>query len=186
MKANHIRGVQAFRALFFLAVFSGATLYGQSGSLTAAPNPCEIFLMEDLCSSTLTWSSQGATSVQLWVQGQYGETLVASTGGGGPYVAEITWIQDYLSPYTFQLFDYSSGSRGGLLASVNVSGVRSLRCRPFASIYQRRLQTHAASRIWMPGALIGVGLGSGRVGLLGLGEWQAALGGQAAVMKNHP
>lgn len=103
-------------------------LRAQTGTISADPNPCEIYLIQDLCLSTISWSSQAVSLVEVWVATSAGESLFATTGRGGPIQKAAPWIQD--QDYTFSLYDYSSGARGVLLASVTVRGQRSLRCEP--------------------------------------------------------
>jgi hypothetical protein len=124
---------KTIRCLLRLVVLAlGCTLLrGQTGSISADPNPCEIYLIENLCTSRLTWTSSGTTQVQVWVQGSGDEVLWATTGSG-PRFKDATWIQDHevVGNYAFRLWDYSSGSRGALLGSVTVHGIRIVRCRP--------------------------------------------------------
>ncbi len=96
----------------------------QTGSISASPNPCSISPGQTLCTSTLTWSSQGAALVAVFVNG----TLFAESGGGGPYVETAPWIQAGAS-YVFTLYNYSGGNKGAAIQSVTVTGINvSLTC----------------------------------------------------------
>lgn len=116
--------------LVFVTVLFSTPLFAQTGTITADPNPCEVYLMQDLCTARITWSTQGASYVQVWVQGSGAEQLFAASGGGGPVYADAPWISQEGGNYVFRLYDYSSGSRGALLGSVTVTAFRSLRCEP--------------------------------------------------------
>lgn len=67
-----------------MILFAAPLLRAQSGTISANPNPCEIYLIQDLCTSTIVWSSQGVSLVQVWVATSTGEALFATTGPGGP------------------------------------------------------------------------------------------------------
>ena len=121
----------SFLTLCVLGVLLGPPqLFAQTGSVGSAPNPCTIYYTQSLCTSTVSWSSQGTTSVQVWVSVDGGsETLFASSGGGGTFPQDASWIQAIHS-YVFRLYDYSSGSRGALLASRTVTAITSILCPP--------------------------------------------------------
>ncbi len=104
-------------------------LLAQTGSLDASPDPCTIYHTQALCATTLSWTSRGTTAVQVWVSVDGGvETLFAS-GGSSRKSMSAEWIQAMKS-YVFKFYDYSSGSRGSLLASRRVTAVTSIRCPP--------------------------------------------------------
>ncbi len=104
-------------------------LLAQTGSLSASPNPCTIYYTQTLCKAALSWSSSGTTAVQVWVAVDGGAEVLFSSGGSGAQAADAEWIQAIKS-YVFKLYDYSSGSRGALLASATVTAVTSIRCPP--------------------------------------------------------
>lgn len=120
-KSTPYRGTQ-YVGIFLLLLSLTQPLFGASGTISASPNPCSIASGQSVCTSTLTWSSQSASVVQVWLSFDgAAETNFATTGGGGPYSQAATWIQAGHS-YSFRLYDYSTGSRGAMLASVGVSG----------------------------------------------------------------
>jgi hypothetical protein len=101
----------------------------QSGSISASPNPCTIYYTQTLCTSTISWSSSGTTQVQVWVSLNGGtQSEFAATGSGSGYFQAAPWIQP--DTYVFYLYNYSSGSRGALLASVTVTAITSIVCPP--------------------------------------------------------
>jgi len=93
-----------------------------TGTLSASPNPCVIGSGQSLCTTTLTWSSQGATGIQIWVSQNGGaETSFAAPPPGDGH-QDANWITAAPDSYVFSLYDYSSGSRGAVLARVTVTG----------------------------------------------------------------
>jgi hypothetical protein len=99
----------------------------QSGMISGSPNPCIIAGGQSLCTSTISWSSSGTSQVQVWVSVNGGaESNFGTTGVGGPYSEDAPWIQGPPNSYVFNLYDYSSGSRGALLASTSVTGTYSI------------------------------------------------------------
>jgi len=116
-----VGGVQATPILTFdvLAV---------TGSITASPNPCTIYYGQSLCGTVVSWSAQGSSDLQIWVvAGSGSEMLFASSGGGTGFSANAPWIEDS-TVYVFSLFDYSTGTRGALLGTANVTAIRSDAC----------------------------------------------------------
>jgi hypothetical protein len=110
-------------------LLSGSMAMAQSGSISSSPNPCTIYHGQSLCSTTVSWSSQSTSSVQVWVSmNGAAETNFASSGGGSGYFQIASWIQGPPNNYVFRLYDYSSGSRGAQLASVTVSAVTVITC----------------------------------------------------------
>lgn len=94
-----------------------------TGTIAANPNPCIIAQGQYVCTSNITWSTQNVTSAQVFVSLNSGPeslfgnvlTCVAADCPAG----FITAPPDY---YTFNLYDYSSGTRGALLDTVRVTG----------------------------------------------------------------
>jgi hypothetical protein len=113
-------------------VLSVSSAYSQSGSISAAPNPCTIYYGQIICSTTISWSSQSTSQVQIWVSFNGGaETNFATSGSGGTYNQSAPWIQQAPpNTYSFRLYNYSTGSRGALLGSVNVFANTSPACPP--------------------------------------------------------
>ncbi len=114
--------------VLLLVVCAAPALRAQTGNISGNPPVCEIFLIQNTCTVTITWSSQGASLVEVWVQTANGEALFARTGTGGPYSQDAPWIQE--PTYQFKLYALVNGVRGALLDSVSVHGERSLRCEP--------------------------------------------------------
>ena len=103
-------------------------LFAQTGSISASPNPCTIYHTQSFCAATVSWTSRGTTAVQIWVSADGRETLFASHGSGRRSM-EAGWIR-LMKRYVFKLYDYSSGSRGSLLASTTVTAAMSILCPP--------------------------------------------------------
>lgn len=100
------------------------TVRAATGTISASPNPCEIFLMEDVCTSRISWSASGTSSVQVWVQEGSGSEQLFAAFGGGTHSKDAGWIPEHVGNYVFRLYDYPGGVRGALLASVVVRGDR--------------------------------------------------------------
>jgi len=90
-----------------------------SGTISASPNPCTVTTPGGTCTLALTWSSSGVTAAHVWVTDANNVQQDLFTGTSGSQ--SLNWIQALPQHYTFQLYDYSSGSKGAVLASVNVS-----------------------------------------------------------------
>jgi len=96
----------------------------QSGAISANPNPCTIAGGQSVCTTTISWYSQGVSQVEVWVSlNGAPESEFALTSAGGTYYEDAPWIQGPPNSYVFNLYDYSSGSRGALLASKTVTGM---------------------------------------------------------------
>jgi hypothetical protein len=107
---------------FICLVLISQSLFGATGAISGSPNPCSIPSGQINCTSTITWSSQSTTQVQVWISHNgLPETNYATSGTGGPFSQAATWIQAGHS-YVFSLYDYSTGSRGSKLSSVSVTG----------------------------------------------------------------
>jgi len=90
-----------------------------TGSLSISPNPCEVKTFGGTCTATLAWSTQNASAARVFVTDALGaEQQLATTTSGSQ---SLNWIQALPQKYTFRLYDYSTGSRGALLATVVVS-----------------------------------------------------------------
>ena len=100
------------------------TVRAATGTISASPNPCEIFLMEDVCTSRISWSASGTSSVQVWVQEGSGSEQLFAAFGGGTHSKDAGWIPEHVGNYVFRLYDYPGGVRGALPASVVVRGDR--------------------------------------------------------------
>jgi hypothetical protein len=131
-------------------ICSGLALIGQSlfiptafaaaGTISANPNPCAIYAPDNWCNTTIQWTSQGTTSVKIYVKmNQNPEQLFASAGGGGPFSQLANWIQSPPNYYYFYLYDYSTGTRGALLSIIQVVALVSTQCNLNSSWTNNRL-----------------------------------------------
>ena len=93
-----------------------------SGTISASPNPCVIERGQKTCTSYLTWSAQNVRHARVYVvtQGSRGREENQLSGSHTCEKCKVPWIEN--RPYTFTLYDYSTGSRGKELATVTVSG----------------------------------------------------------------
>lgn len=95
-----------------------------SGTIAANPNPCVLARRASTCTSYITWSTQGATHAKVFVLGPHKsgprETEFGSSLACESERCRAPWIKRKNS-YVFTLYDYSSGTRGRALASVNVT-----------------------------------------------------------------
>jgi hypothetical protein len=80
--------------------------------------------MEDVCTSRISWSASGTSSVQVWVQEGSGSEQLFAAFGGGTHSKDAGWIPEHVGNYVFRLYDYPGGVRGALPASVVVRGDR--------------------------------------------------------------
>jgi hypothetical protein len=127
-----------------------------SGSIAANPNPCKIGQGAHDCTVYVTWSTQGAAHARVFVttlgKGQEQEKEFASARSCEGQKCPAGWIEAG-TDYEFTLYDYSTESRGAVLASVGVKAVNA----PGAAVEKRASGTINASpnpcRI-QPGAAI--------------------------------
>ncbi len=98
-----------------------------SGVISADPNPCLIAENQNTCTSNVTWNTQNVTKALVFVSLNGGpESLFGnsvSCANADCPAGFITTQPDY---YDFNLYDYSSGSRGVLLDTVRVTGKRAV------------------------------------------------------------
>jgi YD repeat-containing protein len=92
-----------------------------SGSISASPNPCGLYIGETACASRITWSST-RSDAQVWVTNldNSGPQLFASGQSGGQYA---TWISQ--GGFRFHL-----KSAGVTLTTVDVSAYQTNQQRP--------------------------------------------------------
>lgn len=102
-----------------------APTFAQTGSISGSLNPCTIAGGGTICTSTISWNSSGTTAVDVWVSQNGGSEVLFGSSGPGLNSAAAPWIGASNS-YAFNLYDYSSGSRGAMLASTTVTGVYSV------------------------------------------------------------
>jgi hypothetical protein len=96
-----------------------------SGAIAADPNPCRIERRRSDCTTFITWSTQGVTQAKVFVTAQ-GPSGTRTHEFGSSTACESTrcsapWIGRGMT-YEFTLYDYSTGRRGPVLASVTVTG----------------------------------------------------------------
>ena len=93
-----------------------------SGSISASPNPCVIERGQKLCTTHLTWSSQGVKHARVYAvtEGSRGREEKEFSASHMCDRCKAPWIEK--DTYTFTLYDYSTGNRGRALASVTVTG----------------------------------------------------------------
>jgi hypothetical protein len=94
------------------------------GTISANPNPCRIERQRSVCTSFITWSTRGVTQAKVFVKDSgdrgrrtkefWSSTACESTRCSAPWIARGT-------TYEFTLYDFSSGRRRQLLASVTVT-----------------------------------------------------------------
>jgi hypothetical protein len=102
----------------------GPRAEGVSGVINAGPNPCHIEPGRADCTTYISWSSTGPHA-RVYVRSEGAKASGEKefgTGRAGDRVS-ATWIGDG-TRYIFTLVDFSSGSRGPALASVEVTAVR--------------------------------------------------------------
>ena len=95
-----------------------------SGTIAANPNPCTIAKGQSVCTSYLTWTTQGITHARVYVldthkKGKEEQEFGTSLDCSGEK-CKAPWIEKGRS-YVFTLYDYSSGHRGAALSSVTVT-----------------------------------------------------------------
>jgi hypothetical protein len=96
----------------------------QEGTMSADPNPCRIEPGESTCTSFIRWDTRGVERAKVFVTaaGRRREvehefsTMVACETRR----CRAPWISPDTT-YTFELFDYTPGDRGRLLASITVT-----------------------------------------------------------------
>jgi len=119
--------MQRWRLLSLLAVLGVLQVHAlaaASGTLGADPNPCSIPAGKSLCTSYITWTTQGITRARVYVvdshkKGKEEQEFGTSLDCAGQK-CRAPWIEKGRT-YVFTLYDYSSGSRGAALSSVTVT-----------------------------------------------------------------
>jgi hypothetical protein len=97
---------------------------GVSGVIRAEPNPCRIEPGRDHCTAHIFWSSTGADArVFVRSEGPKGFAEKEFGRGNAGDRVEANWIEAG-TRYFFALVDFSAGSRGQRLASVEVTAIR--------------------------------------------------------------
>jgi hypothetical protein len=96
-----------------------------SGEIRAEPNPCRVEPGREECTTHLIWHTRGVEKAKVFVTAKGRKEEVehefsASRECEGER-CRAPWIAHHTT-YTFQLFDFTRGDRGRLLASVTVTG----------------------------------------------------------------
>jgi hypothetical protein len=121
----YVDGVQANPTLSFYVLAPTPT-----GSIDLSPNPCTVYPNQTYCTTTVSWSSENTSSVQIWVSENGGaEVLFASSGAGGTYYAAAPWIMPSHN-YDFVLYQYQGGNRVAQLGGRRATATISLICPP--------------------------------------------------------
>jgi hypothetical protein len=94
------------------------------GTIAANPNPCRIERRRSDCTTFITWSTRGVTQAKVYVTDdgprgrrtkEFGSSIACeSSRCSAPWIARG-------KTYEFTLYDFSSGRRGQVLASVTVN-----------------------------------------------------------------
>ncbi len=95
------------------------------GEIKAEPNPCRIEPGREECTARLVWHTRGVEKAKVFVTAK-GRKEIKEREFSASRECEgdrciAPWISHHTT-YTFQLFDFSRGDRGRLLASVTVTG----------------------------------------------------------------
>ena len=95
-----------------------------TGAIYARPNPCEIRPGEQTCTTYVSWNTQDARHARVFVRSEGRKPSPEREFGAEPSCDRCgaNWIEPGTT-YIFTLVDFSSGSRGGVLAKVSVSAV---------------------------------------------------------------
>ena len=116
---------RSFSAIALLIVGVAALLMAAaepSGNISASPNPCTITNGQKMCTTYLTWSTENVRHARVYViaHGTKGREENLFSGARSCQRCPAPWIEK--GPYTFRLYDYSTGNRGKNLAAVSVTG----------------------------------------------------------------
>jgi len=93
-----------------------------TGTISASPNPCPMPPGQRICTTYVTWSTQGAQHARVYVFAE-GKTPEREFGTGRtcePGKCVANWIERG-AEYVFTLYDWSTGARGRALARVVVT-----------------------------------------------------------------
>src|SRR5690242_365297 len=118
------------RSLLLVMAVAGAAVVSigllaaaASGRIAATPNPCEIPPGQAVCTSHITWSTEGVTHARVYVsyEGKRGrvEREFGNSRSCETERCRAPWIERG-TQYVFTLYDYSSGNRGRSLSEVVV------------------------------------------------------------------
>ena len=95
------------------------------GEIKAEPNPCKIEPGREECTARLIWHTRGVEKAKVFVTAkgrkEFKEREFSASRECEGDKCRAPWITHH-NTYTFQLFDFTHGDRGRLLASVTVTG----------------------------------------------------------------
>jgi subtilisin family serine protease len=97
------------------ALLASVTVSGQSGSISASPNPCSIAVGASTCATTISWQSVNAP--QAGVRKRETNTLFSASAAGSVAVSDVT-----TTGYTLDLHVVGADAQSAVLASVAVRG----------------------------------------------------------------
>ena len=97
------------------------------GEMRAEPNPCRIEPGREECTTHLVWHTRGVAKARVFVTAEgdkgFKERVFSDSTNCEGDKCRAPWITNHTT-YTFQLFDFTRGDRGRMLASVTVTGQR--------------------------------------------------------------
>jgi len=95
------------------------------GEMRAEPNPCRIEPGREECTTHIIWHTRGVERAKVFVTSvgrkEEKEHLFSTERSCEGDRCRAPWISHHTN-YTFQLFDFTRGDRGKLLASITVKG----------------------------------------------------------------
>jgi len=97
------------------------------GTISAEPNPCQITPGNEFCTAHVRWETRGVSHAKVFVIAEGRHTFKEREFGDGVKCEEHRCKADWIKAetrYKFQLFDFTRGDRGRLLASVTVTGAK--------------------------------------------------------------
>jgi len=122
MKINELHHPILLAALAFAGVLAPAR--AATGTISAYPNPCVIAPAAQTCRTNVTWATQGARGVRVYVRAE-GRKATPEKEFAKETACErcgADWIEAGTT-YIFTLVDFSEGRRGEILGNVSVAGI---------------------------------------------------------------
>lgn len=116
--------MQKLRLLLMITVGGGLVMAQPWGAMRAEPNPCRVEPGQQECTSFIKWETRGVERAKVFVtaEGRYRQvehefSKEAECHGDN---CSAPWIKPGTT-FHFQLYDFTRGDRGRLLASVSVT-----------------------------------------------------------------
>jgi len=97
------------------------------GRIEAEPNPCRIEPGHNDCATFIRWETRGVQRVKLFVKAEGRNEFEEKEFSGSLRCEHHDCPANWIRPdtrYKFELYDFTRGDRGRLLASVVVHGER--------------------------------------------------------------